>query len=135
MDFHQAVNANHEHFDRVRQRTPNKINHKLDYKTQARIEKIKAKGTAAIQKRLEEIDREWDIDRVLMINFAVVMFAQLFLAAKKSKKWLIGPLIQTPFLFMHATFGWCPPSLWFRPIGFRTRKELQSERDVLLAAL
>ncbi|MGZ3747820.1 MAG: hypothetical protein ACXWRE_10630, partial [Pseudobdellovibrionaceae bacterium] len=54
---------------------------------------------------------------------------------KKDKRWVWGPLIQTPFLFMHATLGWCPPSLWFRPLGFRTRHEIQAEREVLLRAL
>lgn len=57
-------------------------------------------------------------DRVRNLNFSIFVFAQL-LAARGNKKWLWGPLIQTPFLFMHATLGWCPPSLWFRP-GKRT---------------
>ncbi len=41
----------------------------------------------------------------------------------------VGPLVQTPFLMMHATLGWCPPSLWFRPMRLRTRFEIQPERE------
>jgi len=100
----------------------------------AKIEETISKGQSAIQHRLRELDREWDIDRALMLNFSILVFAQL-LAARKDRKWLWGPLIQTPFLFMHAALGWCPPSLWFRPMGFRTRFEIQGERDVLLSAL
>jgi hypothetical protein len=44
-------------------------------------------------------------------------------------------LIQTPFLIMHTTMGWCPPVLWFRPLGFRTRFEIQGEREALLKQL
>ena len=47
----------------------------------------------------------------------------------------MGPLIQTPFLTKPATIGWCPPSLWFRPMGFRTRFEIQAEREALLRRL
>lgn len=46
-----------------------------------------------------------------------------------------GPLVQSPFLMMIATLGGCPPSLWFPPMGFRTRFEIQAERDELLRRL
>jgi len=122
------------HFDRIRNLTADKINQKLDLKTERLIRGVESMGPQAIQTRLQELDKEWDIDRMLMLNFSVLVFAQL-LAARKNKKWLWGPLIQTPFLFMHSTLGWCPPSLWFRPMGFRTRKEIQAEREVLLSFL
>lgn len=122
------------HFDRIRDYTADKINHKLDHQTERIIRGVQALGPEAIQQRLNELDKEWDIDRVLMLNFSVLVFAQL-LAARKYPKWLWGPLIQTPFLFLHSTLGWCPPSLWFRPLGFRTRKEIQSEREALLTLL
>lgn len=122
------------HYDRVRNLTPDMVNEKLDLKTVRIIRGVEAMGPEAVRARLKELDREWDIDRMLMLNFSVLVFAQL-LAARKNKKWLWGPLIQTPFLFMHSTLGWCPPSLWFRPMGFRTRKEIQAEREVLLSLL
>ncbi len=122
------------HFDRIRNLTADKINQKLDRKTQRTIQGVVAMGPDEIRMRLNELDKEWDIDRMLMLNFSVLVFAQL-LAARKNSKWLWGPLIQTPLLFMHSTIGWCPPSLWFRPMGFRTRKEIHAEREVLLSAL
>lgn len=122
------------HFDKIRKRTFTKVNRKIDLQTKLMIEDVTAMGPEAIKVRLKELDKEWDIDRVLMLNFSVLVFPQL-LAARKNKKWLWGPLIQTPFLFMHAVLGWCPPSLWFRPLGFRTRKEINAEREALLARL
>lgn len=122
------------HFDKVRKRTFNKVNRKIDLQTKLIIEDVSAMGPEAIKLRLKELDKEWDIDRVLMLNFSALVFPQL-LAARKNKKWLWGPLIQTPFLFMHTVLGWCPPSLWFRPLGFRTRKEINAEREALLVRL
>lgn len=118
-------------YDRIRKRSTDKAIQKIDEKTIDHMQLAIAGGPIAIHERLEELKREWDIDRVLMFNFALLVFPQL-LAARKNKKWLWGPLIQTPLLFMHATWGWCPPSLWFRPLGFRTRFEIQAEREELL---
>lgn len=122
------------HLDRVRDLTPKSVNQKIDRTTRESLNSVTTQGPEAIRKRLTELDKEWHIDRVLMLNFSVLVFAQL-LAARKNKKWLWGPLIQTPFLGMHAIFGWCPPSLWFRPLGFRTRQEIEAEREELLTAL
>lgn len=120
--------------DRIRKHTLQRANRKIDLKAERKISQVTRGGDAAIRQRLLQLNREWDIDRVLMLNFSVLVFAQL-LAARKNKKWLWGPLIQTPLLFLHATFGWCPPMLWFRPMGFRTRFEIQQEREALLSAL
>ncbi len=125
---------NHETFDKVRQMTPRTINEKIDRRMLQRVEEISAEGPEAIKARLQELEKEWDLDKVLMLNFAVLVFAQL-VAARKDRRWLWGPLIQTPFMAMHSIMGWCPPSLWFRPMGFRTDKEIQSEREELLAIL
>jgi hypothetical protein len=119
------------YYDRIRSHTPSKVNHKIDAHTLEIIHQLEFKGPEAIERRFRELDREWDIDRVMMLNFSALVLMQL-LAARKNKKWLWGPLIQTPFLLLHATYGWCPPMLWFRPMGFRTRQEIQEEREILL---
>jgi hypothetical protein len=123
-----------ERFDRVRQMSTESANRAIDIRTQDSIEGVTAQGREAIERRLTELQREWDIDRVLMVNFAALVFAQL-VAARRDRRWLWGPLLQTPFLFMHATLGWCPPVLWFRPLGVRTKAEIQAEREALLGRL
>ena len=120
--------------DRVRHLSTDDANRAIDARTRAAIERATAGGDRAIEERLTALQHEWDIDRVLMVNFAVLVLAQLA-AATKDRRWLWGPLIQTPFLLMHATIGWCPPSLWFRPMGFRTQREIQAEREALLRRL
>ena len=123
-----------EQFDRVRRMSTDSANRAIDASTRESIERATAGGRAAIEQRLDALQQEWDIDRALMLNFATLVFAQL-VAATRDRRWLWGPLLQTPFLMMHATLGWCPPSLWFRPLGFRTRFEIQAEREELLRRL
>ena len=127
-------NSRLRQFDRVRNMSTDRANRAIDVSSQAAIERATAGGRMAIEQRLTELQQEWDIDRVLMLNFGTLVFAQL-LAARRDRRWLWGPLLQTPFLVMHATVGWCPPSLWFRPMGFRTRFEIQAEREALLRRL
>lgn len=123
-----------EAYDRIRHMSTERANRAIDAGTRASIARATAGGRQAVEQRLIDLQREWDIDRVLMVNFAALVFAQL-LAARRDRRWLWGPLVQTPFLMMHATLGWCPPSLWFRPLGFRTRFEIQAEREALLQRL
>lgn len=123
-----------DHYDRVRNMTLERVNRKLDLKTERYVRAIQSEGPFAIRERLKELDKEWDIDRILMLNFSIIVFAQLW-AARKNPKWLFGPLMQTPFLLMHSTLGWSPPMLVLRPLGFRTRKEIHAEREALLSYL
>lgn len=120
--------------DRVRAMSTESANRGIDRATRESIARTVAGGRPAIERRLSELQREWDVERALVLNFSVLVFAQL-LAARRDRRWLWGPLIQTPFLIMHATLGWCPPVLWFRPLGFRTRFEIQGEREALLKHL
>ncbi|MCA1562870.1 MAG: hypothetical protein LC804_22240 [Acidobacteria bacterium] len=82
-----------------------KANRAIDQTTRESVERTTAGGRQAIERRLTELQQEWDIDRVLTLNFAALVFAQL-VAARKDRRWLWGPPIQTPFLLMHATVGW-----------------------------
>ena len=104
-------------------------------------------GREAIVERLAEIDREWDIDRVLMANFSIVggatytlgmqRFRQrpLFGFGRRRTGLLYALGAQLGFLLMHATIGWCPPLIVWRRMGVRTKSEIELERSLLLAAL
>lgn len=42
---------------------------------------------------------------------------------------------QLAFLGLHALVGWCPPAALYRRLGFRTSREIESERRALRRAL
>jgi hypothetical protein len=62
-----------------------------------------------IADRLREIDEEWDIERAIEANAAVIGFTGTLLAATTDMRWLALPALVTAFLFQHAVQGWCPP--------------------------
>ena len=121
--------------DRVRKTTSEKVNKEIDNQTEENIRYYYAKDAATIRARLNELDKEWDIERTLELNASLVALGGIILAAAVNKKWLILPAIVTGFLAQHAIQGWCPPLPLFRKLGVRTQKEIEAERHALLDAL
>ena len=122
-------------FDRVRKSTPDTINQKIDQKTQQNIQYYSMQNDMVIKSRIKELDREWDIERVLALNASLFALTGVILGATVNKKWLILPTVVTAFLAQHAIQGWCPPLPLFRKTGIRSRKEIDHERYSLLEIL
>jgi hypothetical protein len=86
-----------------------------------------------IDHRLRELDREWDIERTLEANASTLAFTGVMLGATVDRRWLALPALVTAFLFQHAVQGWCPPLPILRRLGFRTAREIDTERNALKA--
>jgi hypothetical protein len=118
--------------DRVRQNTSAPVNADIDRETEQRIAKFARSSSLEITKRIYELDREWDMERLLETNASAIAGTGVALSlATGSKKWLFVPAIVLPFLFMHAIQGWCPPVPVLRRLGVRTRKEIDREKYAL----
>jgi len=102
-------------------------------KTEDSVRHWGAAGSAAIDRRLAELDREWDIERCLEANAAGVSLAGIALAAFVDRRLLVLPALVAGFLLQHALQGWCPPVPLFRHLGFRTQSEIDEERYALKA--
>ena len=121
--------------DHVRAATPDSANARIDREIKASIQHYRSAGPAAIMARIEQLDREWDIERTLELNASLAALTGVILAATVNKRWLILPGIVTSFLAQHAIQGWCPPLPLFRAMGVRTHKEIARERYALLELL
>jgi hypothetical protein len=108
------------------------INRRIQRDTEARVAYFAARATE-IPARLGELDREWDIERMLEANASTVAFTGVVLAATVHRRWLALPALVTGFLFQHALQGWCPPVPILRRLGFRTASEIDQERYALKA--
>jgi hypothetical protein len=86
-----------------------------------------------IEARLDELDREWDIERAIETNASALAFVGIALGATGDRRWLLLPAAVTAFLFQHAIQGWCPPVPILRRLGFRTVSEIDHERYALKA--
>jgi hypothetical protein len=113
---------------RVAEHSAESANQRIRRQTQQNLELYRAAGSDFIDRRLAELDSEWDIERLLEANAASAVLAGLFLSATVSRKWLVLPAAVGGFLLQHALQGWCPPLIWFRRMGFRTASEIDAER-------
>ena len=122
--------------DRVRAHTAPVVKERIDAKTEARIACAADAGPAAIDRRLAELDTEWDVDRALMATFAVLggasHLASTLTRSRRARSVWTGVLrTQLAFLLVHAVVGWCPPASVLRRLGFRTQREIEAERRAL----
>ena len=90
---------------------------------------------AVIRERIEALDREWDMDRMLQLNASVLTIAGVALGSRVNRNWYWLPGIVAGFLALHAVKGWCPPVPLFKAAGVRTRKEIDKEKYGLMEIL
>jgi hypothetical protein len=120
-------------YDRVRSNSSDKINEQLDAQALERVAEFEGKSASEITERLDQLDKEWDVERMLQTNASVLALSGLVLGVTASRKWLAVPGVVLPFLFQHAVQGWCPPLPVLRKLGVRTRKEIDREKYALKA--
>lgn len=122
--------------DGIREKTPEPVNRKIDLVTRGAIAEAEVSAWR-IRARLAELDREWNVDRALMLNFAIVAGLSSSLAMRNlvRRGWLGGWgalfFTQIGFLAYHAAKRWCPPMAVFRRLGFRSAIEIAAERCAL----
>jgi len=106
----------------------------INQRIRARIEQsvqYYAVHPAEVNDRLAELDREWDMERVLEANAATIALGGTLLGLFRHRSFLVLPLAVAGFLLQHALQGWCPPVPFLRRRGVRTAAEIASERAAL----
>lgn len=91
-----------------------------------------AKHPEEIDRRLWELDREWDVERVTEAEFGLSALVGITLGLF-SRKWTLLGGLAAGFLAYHAIKGRSPVGLAYRRIGFRTMNEIDQERFALKA--
>lgn len=121
--------------DRVRSSTAAHVNREIDSQTNSNIRRYANSSPDVIRRRIEELGKEWDIERVLEVNASTLALTGLLLGVTVNKKWLLLPGLVLPFLLQHGLQGWCPPLPILRRYGVRTRGEIDREKYELKALL
>jgi hypothetical protein len=86
---------------------------------------------AAIDRRLAELDREWDVERVLEAESASMILLGLALGGAVHRRFFLLPVFAGSMVLVHALHGWYPLLPLFRRLGLRTREEIGAERNAL----
>jgi hypothetical protein len=119
--------------ERVAANTAPLHNDNITRQTRDRIWQHVNEGRAGISGRLEDLDYEWDVERVLEAHAAAVSLLGVALGARVDRRFYLIPGLVAAFLLQHALQGWCPPMTLLRRLGVRTQSEIERERYVLKA--
>lgn len=115
---------------RVELHTNEKVNEEIRRRTLERLN-TDDKSPEQLSGRLDELNREWDTERVLEANAATVILISTILGFAFSPYWfgLVG--VVSFFLLQHAVQGWCPPLPIIRRLGVGTPEEISDEKTVV----
>lgn len=119
--------------ERVRDNTAHKENTQIDQITIQNLRSFVGKSNKEIAERIAQLDKEWDIERVLSINMATLAIVGIALTLFVNIYWILLPLVVLLFYLQHAIQGWCPPIVIFRKLKIRTRPEIDREKYALKA--
>jgi hypothetical protein len=119
--------------DRTRANTWHTVNAALDRAALLRIDASARAGAVDVPERLAELDREWDFDRVLEAEAAVMGLTALALGVFLDRRLLAAAGVVSSMVALHGTQGWYPLLPLFRRLGVRTREEIDRERYALKA--
>jgi len=118
--------------DKVRQHSPARVNERLDHTTATRIEDYATRTRLEISCRLFALDKEWSIERTLMLGTSLLGLPGLGFAGR-SRLWLLLPAAGALGMLQFAVSGWGPGASLLRRLGLRTRREIDLERFALKA--
>lgn len=111
---------------------PQRHEDKFDSETRKRL-LFYASHPELINTRLEELSREWDVERFIETQAPVMTLMGLILGVKYSRKWLALPFLLQSMVLLHAIQGFYPLMPLFRLLGVRTEREIAAERYALKA--
>ena len=114
--------------DRVRNSTPPDVNYRIDQQMMKRIWAYARKTREEITARIDALDREWDLERVLETNAAALALTGVLLSVFSSRKWLLLPASLLAMLLQHSLRRKSAPVQLLRRLGVRTRREIEAEK-------
>src|SRR5215207_7523287 len=119
--------------DRVQAHTAEAINQRIKEEARSRVLAAANSSKEGLSRRIEDLEREWDIERFLEMNASALALTGVILGLLWNRKFFLIPCLVLPFLFQHAIQGWCPPIPILRRRGIRTRREIDLEKYAIKA--
>jgi hypothetical protein len=92
-----------------------------------------AAPAGVLEQRLQELDHEWDVERLMVTLSALILLGSVLLVWLLGADWLVLSGILAGCLLLHGLFRWTPALPLLRCLGYRTPEEIAHERYALKA--
>lgn len=90
-------------------------------------------GREAVDRRLEELDREWDLERTVTAGLSGLGAFGLVIGLLGGRSFRLFTWLAVPALFSFSLGRWSPPALLKDGLGIRPRRAIEEERYALKA--
>jgi hypothetical protein len=119
--------------DRHARHTHRRVNDCISEHTRDNVARYASASPQLLDQRLQELAREWDVERVTAAAAGLGLAAGLILTLVAGLWWLLVPAAIASCLLLHAVAGWSPVLPLIRRLGYRTGCEIAHERYALKA--
>ena len=120
--------------DAVRTHAPQEVNSRIDAQVERCVRHMAEQTDhSVISRYLERLEREWDLNRVVMVAVSAVSLVGWAVAPPRSLAWRLLGGVTSGLLLQQGLFGFGPLSMLTRRLGVRTRREIDLEKFALKA--
>lgn len=85
--------------ERVRANTPAEINWRIDRQIEDSVRRYAGEPKDVILRRVWELEREWDIERVLQLMASSISLSGILMTGVRDKRWIVLPIVIFRFYF------------------------------------
>lgn len=110
-----------------------KYSQDIRLESEKRAWEIAREGPDAVDRRLRELDQEWDIESMLKLQACAFAVKFVLFGSIVSKKYYWGAALVGASMLQQSIQGWSPPYALYRKLGKRTTWEIEEERHALEA--
>lgn len=116
---------------RVEINTSPVLNQKFDVQLQENLTRYLDADRATIDRRLGELDREWNVERFIETEAPLMIGLGIALGLTRGRKWFGLSAMAASMVILHGVQGWYPLLPIFRRLGVRSQNEIEEERAAL----
>jgi len=113
--------------DPVRRYTSAEVLEEIEKRLEHNIRFYAAQPPLLIAERIEELQREWSIERSLQVHTSAVAFITAFFGLTRRRGWAVLTCTVLGFFLYHTLRGFDPRLTPLRKLGMRTRQEIDRE--------
>lgn len=117
--------------ERVEINTSPAVNREIEDRLRENISRYLDADRAYIDRRLQELDREWNVERVIETEAPLMIGLGVALGALHDRRWFAVPVLAAGMVILHNLQGWYPLLPVFRRLGIRSQNEIEQERNAL----
>ncbi|GAB3537786.1 hypothetical protein GCM10027343_01820 [Noviherbaspirillum agri] len=117
--------------ERVEINTSPAINRQMEDRLRENVSRYLDADRETIDRRLEELDKEWNVERFIETEAPLMIGLGVALGAMHDRRWFAVPVLAAGMVILHNLQGWYPLLPLFRRLGVRSQNEIEQERSAL----